>query len=139
MKILLLTIAIAFAFFQVRAQDNRDWRRTEPGYYKEDAGSEVNISDIKRAGEYLRKHSKQYYLGLAIMGGGYVAVLASLNSDSPELATLGSIAILGGIVVQIISHRQIGKAGYMLERSTLSRLKVKGASEGIGIGLAYNF
>ena len=139
MKVLFLTISFCLFCLALYAQNNDDPRRTEPGYYKE-IDSEVNPKDIRRAGEYLKRYTKQYYLGLTIIGGGYIAAVASVNSDSEELATVAGLAILGGIVVQFISHRHIGKAGDMLERSTLSkRFQIKGSSAGTGLALAYSF
>lgn len=92
------------------------------------------------AGEYLQRHSRQYYLGTGLMAGGYVIALASVSSESAGLATIGGLAILGGFVVQVLSHRHIGRAGELLERSTLSeRIQIQGSPVGPGMGLAYRF
>lgn len=50
--------------------------------------------------------------------------------------------MIAGLVVQIISHKQIGKAGKMLEQSTQTvgqRIKIIGTIEMPGIGLALIF
>lgn len=92
------------------------------------------------AGELLQKHSRQYYLGTGLMAAGYVISLTSLYSESTGLVTVGGLAILGGFVVQVLSHRHIGRAGKLLERSTLSEhIQIQGSPAGLGMGLAYRF
>lgn len=92
------------------------------------------------AGEYLQKYSRQYYLGTGLMVGGMLISAASVNTYSSGLATAGGLLVLGGFVVQVLSHRHIGRAGELLEQSSISQnFKIQASPEGLGLGLAYRF
>lgn len=99
------------------------------------------------AGEQLQKYTRRYYIGLAMISGGHIiamaSALASLNNQQtapPSGILIGSLAATGGFVLQILSHRHIGKAGRFLKESTLGQnLHLQGSPEGLGIGLAYRF
>jgi|GEM_PF-1633570 len=85
------------------------------------------------AGTYLKKFSKQYFTGIGLMAGGYflaiVGTAASVNStngtststsNSGGIILVGSLAALGGTILTIVSHRNIGKAGEQLMISSQS-------------------
>lgn len=130
----LLTLLFACASLAANAQANPGRSINEPSFYVNDE------QDTKMAGELLQKHSRQYYLGTGLMAAGYVISLTSLYSESTGLVTVGGLAILGGFVVQVLSHRHIGRAGKLLERSTLSEhIQIQGSPAGLGMGLAYRF
>lgn len=144
MKFIILTTLLFSLSFIAKSQDTPQEEIDNDAYYYQENRNEEKVKEqyIRQAGQYLQKHSKQYYLGLGIMAGGYVLTIASIGSENVGLATIGSLAVLGGFIVQIVSHKQIGKAGEMLERSTRplsGRFEVIDSSESIGIGLAYNF
>lgn len=129
--------------------------------YSQSTGRQINESiyyqqedneSLRLAGEHLKKHSRQFYVGTGLMVAGYTIAYISLanavnhqntNGSTVSLGagvTLGSLMILGGSVIQILSHRHIGKAGEMLEQSTLSHnLRLQGSPAGLGLGLAYRF
>lgn len=144
MKFIILTSLLFSLSFIAKSQETPQEEIDNDAYYYQENKNDEKVKEqyIRQAGQYLQKHSKQYYLGLGIMGGGYVLTIAAINSENVGLATIGSLAVLGGLVIQIISHKQIGKAGDMLERSTRSlseRFEIIDSSEGMGLGLAYKF
>lgn len=119
----------------------------EPAYYQQE-----DSESLRLAGEYLKKHSRQFYIGTGLMVAGYTVTYISLSSALNNQSTngntasigagitFGSLMVIGGTVIQILSHRHIGKAGEMLERSTLSHnLRLQGSPAGLGLGLAYRF
>lgn len=145
MKYLFLFLALCTISVSSIAQVNTERRDTEPDYYQE-AGSE----NIQMAGKHLKKYTQQFYIGTGLMVAGYTVTSLSLasavaNSGSGTVSggagiTIGSLMLLGGAVVQILSHRHIGKAGRLLEQSNLGQgLQLQGSTDGLGIGLAYRF
>lgn len=133
MKYLLILLFVCVSLAS-NAQGNPGKSMNEPNFY-------VNgDQDTRMAGEYLQKYSRQFYLGTGLMAGGYAISLASIYSESAGLITVGGLAILGGFVVQVLSHRHIGKAGELLERSAIAgRVQIQGSPAGLGMGLAYRF
>lgn len=104
------------------------------------------------AGEHLKKYTRQFYIGTGLMAVGYTAAsislanaLANQNTGGSSVnggtgVTIGGLMLLGGAIVQVLSHRHIGKAGELLERSALSqKLELQGSPTGLGLGLAYKF
>ena len=144
MKYLLLSLSFFFISHASFAQINPGNQMSEPAYYQ--GGNDTNI---REAGIALQKYTKQYYLGTGLMAGGYVLVAAAAitaaaapggtGSENVGLATVGSITFLAGLIVQVLSHRHIGRAGQLLERGAMGSLKVQPASSGMGLGLAYSF
>lgn len=136
MKHLFFTLLLLLISFSSFAQDKPAEKPTAPEIQpesKEDA--------LKQAGVALQKHTRQYYLGAGIMMGGVVIITASglTAGDNAGLVTFGIITALTGTVLQVISHRHIGRAGEILENASLSSLRLQPASSGMGLGLAYHF
>lgn len=133
MKYLLLFLFLGLSMMSY-AQGNPGKNLNEPNFYV--SGDQ----NTRLAGEYLQKYSRQFYIGTGLMASGYVIALASVYSENTGVATVGGLAILGGFVVQVLSHRHIGRAGELLERSAISqRIQIHGSSAGLGMGLAYRF
>lgn len=133
MKYLLLLLFVCLSLIS-QAQVNPGKNLNEPNFY---ANGDQNT---KMAGEYLQKYSRQFYVGTGLMAGGYAITLASIYSESSGAATVGGLVILGGFVVQVLSHRHIGRAGELLERSAISqRIQIQESPAGLGMGLAYRF
>lgn len=133
MKYLLILLFLCITI-AANAQGNPGRNMSEPSFYTN------GDSSTRMAGEYLQKYSRQYYLGAGLMAGGYIIALAAIPSENPGLLVAGGLASVGGIVVQLLSHRHIGRAGELLQQSAISQnLKIQGSSAGMGIGLAYHF
>lgn len=145
MKHLLFSFSLLFISLFSLAQTNPGNQLQEPNYYQDGLNNEA----LREAGAALRKYTRQYYIGTGIMIGGYTLITlsavtaASTNGtagyENAGLATVGFLATVGGTVLQIISHRHIGKAGRLLERASMSSLHIQPSSTGIGLGLAYRF
>lgn len=139
MKYCLLTLTLLLVTLVSMAQTNPGNKMTEPSFYQES-----NNDALRHAGAALRQHTRQYYLGTGILVGGLTlttaAAIASIGgADNTGLATVGSLATIAGMVIQIISHRHIGNAGRILERASMSSLQIQPGPTGIGMGLAYHF
>ena len=84
------------------------------------------------------KYARNYYIGMGLMGGGYIISFAALAGENYGLATIGSLMVITGFVYQIESHSHIGKAGRILRNSNIPKLSsITPASSGIGV--AFNF
>lgn len=136
MKYLFFSIFLLLISFFSFAQD-RPAEKATATEIKQENKEEA----LRQAGAAFRKHTKQYYLGAGIMMGGVVIITASglTASDNAGLVTFGIITALTGTVLQVISHRHIGRAGEILENASLSSLRIQPASSGMGLGLAYHF
>lgn len=139
MKYCFLTLTLLLVTLVSMAQTNPGNKMTEPSFYQES-----NNDALRQAGAALRKHTRQYYIGTGIVVGGLTlstaAAVASINgAENGGLATVGSLATIAGMVIQIISHRHIGNAGKILERASMSSFQVQPSSTGVGMGLAYHF
>jgi hypothetical protein len=130
----LLTILFLGITIAANAQGNPGRNMSEPSFYT------TGDSSTRMAGEYLQKYSRQYYLGTGLMVGGYIIALAAIPGENPGLIVAGGLATVGGFVVQLLSHRHIGRAGELLQQSAISQnIKIQGSSTGLGLGLAYHF
>ncbi|MEQ8471252.1 MAG: hypothetical protein RIC35_08700 [Marinoscillum sp.] len=90
------------------------------------------------AGVALKKFSKQYFAGVGVMAGGYAITILSLSNggDDRSAALLGSVAVLAGGVLTIISHANIGKAG---EQLMISSQQIGFSNQRVNnIGWAFN-
>lgn len=136
MKHLFFSIFLLLISFISFAQD-RPAEKATGTEIKQESKEEA----LRQAGAAFRKHTRQYYLGAGIMMGGVVIITASglTANDNPGLVTFGIITALTGTVLQVISHRHIGRAGEILENASLSSLRLQPASSGMGLGLAYHF
>lgn len=149
MKTLLLCLPLLIISLYTKAQRNPGEKMNEPSFYEEKdlSREELKMEPIQLAGEHLQKYTREYYIGLAMIGGGYTLAGASAVSSfynrqaGPSAGILvGSLIATGGLVIQFISHRHIGKAGRLLKESTLSEnIRFQGSTEGLGIGLASCF
>lgn len=139
MKYLLFTLSLFLISFAAKSQTNPASQLKEPNYYQD-----INSEALKEAGTHLRKYTREYYLGTGLMAGGYILVFSAAMSsmggtENIGLATVGALTTSAGLLLQILSHRHIGKAGQILERSAQNSLHIQPSSSGIGLGLAYRF
>lgn len=136
MKHLFFSIFLLLISFFSLAQDKPAGQTTDPVIQKE-----TQNDALKEAGAAFRKHTRQYYVGTGIMMGGIVVITASglTANDNTGLVTFGILTALTGTVLQVISHRHIGRAGEILENASLSSLRIQPASSGTGLALAYHF
>ncbi len=148
MKNFLLLLTLCILSLSTFAQSNPGRKINEGSYYQES-----NNSNIRMAGERLQQYSRQFYLGTGLMVAGYTVTTISLanavvtqnNNGGSTVSggagiTVGALMLLGGAVVQLLSHRHIGKAGKLLEQEALSaNFQFQGSSAGVGLGLAYQF
>lgn len=144
-----LFLFLTFSIFSLScfAQSKPQRQINEPNYYQEGSSQ-----GIRMAGQHLKKYTRQFYLGTGLMAVGYTAASISLanavanqNTNGGSVSggagvTIGGLMLLSGAIVQVLSHRHIGKAGELLERSALNQnLELQGSQTGVGLGLAYKF
>ena len=147
MKYLLLLLTVSICSLSTFAQSGPKRQINEPNYYQDS-----NSPNVQMAGKYLKKYTRQFYIGTGIMAAGYLVTYISFanainqttnggsNVTGGAGATVGGLMLIGGAVVQLLSHRNIGKAGEMLEQSVLThKLQLQGSPAGVGLGLAYRF
>lgn len=148
MKTLFLLLTFCLLSLSSYAQTREGRQANEATYYQERTDT-----DIRMAGEHLQKYSRQFYIGTGLMVAGYtVASISLANAIATQSTsggstvsggagiTIGALMLAGGAVVQLLSHRHIGKAGKLLEQSTLGHnLQLQSSPTGLGLGLAYRF
>jgi hypothetical protein len=148
MKNLFLLLTCCLLSFSSYAQTREGRQVNEATHYQERSDN-----DVRMAGEHLQKYSRQFYIGTGLMVAGYTVASISLanavvnqNTSGGNTVsggagiTIGAFMLIGGAVVQLLSHRHIGKAGKLLEQSTLSHnLQLQSSPTGLGLGLAYRF
>jgi hypothetical protein len=148
MKNLFLLLTCCLLSLSTYAQTREGRQVNKATHYQERSDN-----DVRMAGEHLQKYSRQFYIGTGLMVAGYTVASISLanavvnqnNSGGSTVnggagITIGAFMLIGGAVVQLLSHRHIGKAGKLLEQSVLSHnLRLQSSPAGLGFGLAYRF